>query len=49
MSWKISTIYLIIIGLEVFISNFHHKKLYTWRETFTSVFLSLLNGLSTLQ
>ena len=45
MSWEISTIYLIIIGLEVCISNFHHKKLYTWRETFTSVFLSLLNGL----
>ena len=45
MTWEISTIYLIIIGLEVFISNYHHRKLYTWRETFTSVFLSLLNGL----
>ncbi len=45
MNWEISTIYLIIIGLEVCISNYHHKKLYTWRETITSVFLSLLNGL----
>ncbi len=44
MSWEISTIYLIIIGLEVCISNYHHKKLYTWRETFTSLFLSVLNG-----
>jgi sterol desaturase/sphingolipid hydroxylase (fatty acid hydroxylase superfamily) len=45
MTWELSTIYLIIIGLEVCISNYHHKKLYTWRETFASVFLSLLNGL----
>lgn len=45
MSWEVSTIYLIIICLEVFISNFYHKKLYTWRESFTSIFLSLLNGL----
>ncbi len=45
MNWEISTIYLIIIGLEVCISNYHNKKLYTWRETITSVFLSLLNGL----
>lgn len=45
MDWQISAIYLIIIGLEVCISNYHHKKLYTWRESFTSIFLSLLNGL----
>jgi sterol desaturase/sphingolipid hydroxylase (fatty acid hydroxylase superfamily) len=45
MNWEISTIYLIIIGLEICISNYHHKKLYTWRETFTSFFLSVLNGL----
>ena len=45
MNWSISTIYLVIIGLEVCISNYHHKKLYTWRETFTSIFLSILNGL----
>lgn len=45
MNWEISTIYLAIIGLEVGISNFQHKKLYTWRETVTTVFLSLLNGI----
>lgn len=45
MNWEVSTIYLIIIGLEVCISNYHHKTLYTWRETFTSFFLSIINGL----
>lgn len=45
MSWEFSSIYLAIIGLEVVVSNYQHKKLYTWRETLTSFFLSLLNGL----
>jgi sterol desaturase/sphingolipid hydroxylase (fatty acid hydroxylase superfamily) len=45
MNWKISTIYLIVIGLEIFISNFRHKKVYTWRESLVTVFLSLTNGL----
>jgi sterol desaturase/sphingolipid hydroxylase (fatty acid hydroxylase superfamily) len=45
MNWEVSTIYLIIIGLEVCLSNYHHKKLYTWSETFTTIFLSFLNGL----
>lgn len=45
MNWEISTVYLIIIGLEVFISNYQHRKLYTWKETFTSFSLSILNGL----
>lgn len=45
MNWEISTIYLVIIGLEICISNYHHKKLYTWGETFTTIFLSLVNGL----
>ncbi len=44
MNWQISTIYLIIIGAEVFVSNYHHRRLYTWRETFTTIMLSLLNG-----
>lgn len=44
MNWKVSAIYLIVIGLEVCISNFQHRKLYTWRETFTTIFLSLVNG-----
>ena len=45
MKWEISTLYLVIIGLEVCLSNFQHRKLYTWRETFTTLVLSLLNGL----
>ena len=44
MNWEISTIYLVIIGLEVLLSNYQNKKLYTWRETITTIFLSLGNG-----
>lgn len=45
MTWEISSIYLAIIGLEVLLSNYQHKKVYTWKETFTTFFLSVLNGL----
>jgi sterol desaturase/sphingolipid hydroxylase (fatty acid hydroxylase superfamily) len=45
MNWGLSGIYLAIIGLEVFLSNYQHKKLYTWRETVTTFFLSVVNGL----
>lgn len=45
MSWEISSIYLAIIGLEVVLSNYQHKRLYTWRETAVNFFLSLVNGL----
>lgn len=45
MNWEISTIYLVIIGLEVCISNFQHRQLYTWRETATTLLLSVMNGL----
>lgn len=45
MSWEVSSIYLAIIGLEIVLSNYQHKKLYTWRETVINFFLSLLNGL----
>ncbi len=45
MKWEISSIYLAIIGLEVLLSNYQHKKVYTWKETFTTFFLSVLNGL----
>jgi sterol desaturase/sphingolipid hydroxylase (fatty acid hydroxylase superfamily) len=48
-------IYLIIIGLEVLLSNYghretndprsgHSRKTYTWKDTFTNVYLMLLNG-----
>ena len=50
-----SPIYLIIIGLEVFLSNYKHEdhhhrssgsrpKTYTWSDTLTNVYLMLLNG-----
>jgi sterol desaturase/sphingolipid hydroxylase (fatty acid hydroxylase superfamily) len=45
MNWEISTIYLIIIGLEVCISNWQQRKVYTLRETVTTLFLSVINGL----
>jgi sterol desaturase/sphingolipid hydroxylase (fatty acid hydroxylase superfamily) len=45
MNWEVSSIYLVIIGFEVLLSNYRQKKLYTWKETFTTIFLSLLNGL----
>lgn len=45
MNWEISSIYLAIIGLEVLLSNYQHRQVYTWKETFTTFFLSVLNGL----
>src|SRR5690606_35253526 len=45
MDWEIPALYFIVIGLEILISNYQHKKLYTWRETVTTIMLSLLNGL----
>lgn len=45
MRWEVSSIYLAIIGLEVILSNYQHRKVYTWRETVTTFFLSVLNGL----
>jgi hypothetical protein len=35
--------YVVIIGLEVLLSNYHHRKLYSWRDTATNVYLMLLN------
>src|SRR6195952_984472 len=37
-------IYLIIIGLELMLSHFHHRKLYHWRDTVRNVYLMLLNA-----
>lgn len=36
--------YLIIIGIEILLSNYRHKKLYTIKDTATNVYLMLLNG-----
>jgi sterol desaturase/sphingolipid hydroxylase (fatty acid hydroxylase superfamily) len=38
-------IYIVIIGLELLLSNYRHKKAYTWKDTFTNVYLMLMNGL----
>lgn len=37
-------LYLFIIGLEVLLSNYRHRKLYTFRDTLTNVYLMLLNA-----
>jgi sterol desaturase/sphingolipid hydroxylase (fatty acid hydroxylase superfamily) len=37
-------VYLIIIGIEIFLSHLHHRKLYTVKDTITNVYLMLLNG-----
>jgi sterol desaturase/sphingolipid hydroxylase (fatty acid hydroxylase superfamily) len=38
-------IYIIIIGLELLLTNYRHKKTYSWKDTFTNVYLMLMNGL----
>ena len=35
---------LLVILVEVFLSNYHHKKVYSFKETATNFLLSLLNG-----
>jgi sterol desaturase/sphingolipid hydroxylase (fatty acid hydroxylase superfamily) len=37
-------IYIIIIGLEILLSNYQHRKLYTWKDTAANIYLMLLNG-----
>ncbi len=37
--------YIIIIGVEILLSHFQHRKLYTWKDTATNVYLMLLNAL----
>jgi len=36
--------YVVIIALEVLLSNYQHRKLYSWRDTATNVYLMLLNS-----
>jgi sterol desaturase/sphingolipid hydroxylase (fatty acid hydroxylase superfamily) len=36
--------FILVIALEIFLSNYHHKKLYNWKETATNFSLSLFNG-----
>jgi sterol desaturase/sphingolipid hydroxylase (fatty acid hydroxylase superfamily) len=41
---KSTPFFAIVIAAEIILSNFHHRKVYSWRETATNFFLSLLNG-----
>ena len=36
--------YMVIIGIELLLSNCHHKKTYNSKDTFTNVYLMLMNG-----
>lgn len=38
-------VYVIIIGVELLLSNYRHRKLYTWKDTATNLFLMLGNSL----
>jgi sterol desaturase/sphingolipid hydroxylase (fatty acid hydroxylase superfamily) len=37
-------LYLVIIGIEVILSNYRHRKLHSWKDSFTNFLLMLLNG-----
>lgn len=37
-------IYLVLIGLELLVSNYQAKRLYTWKDTLANVYLMLLNS-----
>lgn len=38
-------LYVVIIGLELILSNYRHKRAYSWKDTFTNVYLMLMNSL----
>ncbi len=37
-------LYIFIIGLEVLLSNYHHRKLYNWKDSLANIYLMLLNS-----
>jgi sterol desaturase/sphingolipid hydroxylase (fatty acid hydroxylase superfamily) len=37
-------IYAVIIPLEILLSNFRHRKYYSWKETVVNIYLNLLNA-----
>lgn len=37
-------VYIIIIGLEILLSNYQSRKLYSWKDTAANVYLMLLNA-----
>ncbi len=38
-------LYVIIIAAEVLLSNYHHRKLYSWKDTAANLYLLLINSL----
>ena len=42
--WMAPPIYLLVIGIEILLSNYCNRPVYTWKETITNFYLSLLNG-----
>lgn len=42
--WKASPVFIAIILVEIFVSNYRHKKVYSWRETITNFYLSFTNA-----
>ena len=38
-------VYMIIIGLEILLSNYQHRKLYHWKDTAENIILLLLNSI----
>ena len=37
--------YIVIIGLEVLLSHLQHRKLYSWKDTASNIYLMLLNSI----
>ena len=38
-------LYIIIVLVELLLSNYRHKKIYNWKDTATNVYLMLANSL----
>jgi sterol desaturase/sphingolipid hydroxylase (fatty acid hydroxylase superfamily) len=37
-------LYLVIIGVEILLSNLQHRRLYSWKDTLNNIYLLLLNS-----
>src|SRR5688500_14375176 len=42
--YELSPFYALIIGVEIILSNYHHRTVYTWKETITNFYLSFANA-----
>ena len=42
--YELTPFYALIIGLEIILSNYQHRKVYTWKETITNFYLSFANA-----